>query len=214
MDKLVIFDLDGTLLDTLPDLKENVNTMLSHFGFPLINDSQVRDYIGNGLTKLVERSLGENYDKDRFNEYFAFCKDVYDHSQNLKTKFFHGIPDVLREFKKRGYKLAICTNKPQKPTEIVYNQYLSEFGFDMVVGQSENVKRKPDPTATLDIISKLNVNKENVYFVGDGDADVMTAKNAGIKCISALWGYRDKDQLIEVGADIFASKPLDLIDLI
>ena len=122
--------------------------------------------------------------------------------------------EVLKEFKKRGYKLAICTNKPQIPTENVYNQYLKEFEFDMVIGQSDSVKRKPDPTATLDIIDKLNVKKENVYFVGDGDADVLTAKNAGIKCISALWGYRDKEELIKVGATIFASKPLDLIDLI
>lgn len=214
MNKLVIFDLDGTLLDTLPDLSENVNTMLSHFNFPLITDIEARNYIGNGLAKLVERSLPENFDRERFDEYFSYCKGVYDKSKNLKTKFFDGIIEVLKEFKKRGYKLAICTNKPQKPTENVYNQYLKEFNFDMVIGQSDSVKRKPDPTATLDIIDKLNVKKENVYFVGDGDADVLTAKNAGIKCISALWGYRDKEELIKVGANIFASKPLDLIDLI
>lgn len=212
MNKLVIFDLDGTLLDTLPDLAENVNLMLSHFGFPLITNEQVRQYIGNGARKLIERALGKNYNPDTFEEHISYYTDLYDRSESLKTNFFDGIPEVLRELKKRGYKLAICTNKPQTPTDNVCKKYFSEFGFDLAVGLSDKVNRKPDPTATLDIIKKLNVDKENVYFVGDGETDVQTAKNAGVKSISVLWGYRDKEQLLDAGAEIFVEKPLDLIN--
>lgn len=214
MDKLVIFDLDGTLLDTLPDLAYNVNKMLEHFMLPTVTTEDVRRYIGNGARKLVERSVGGIKDEKLFEEYFSYYNKLYDASKSSKTKFFDGIPKVLREFKRRGYKLAICTNKPQTPTENVYEQFFKEFEFDMVVGLSDKVVRKPDPSATLDIINKLGVQKENVYFVGDGETDVMTAKNAGVKSVAVLWGYRDKQELQDAGANIFALKPLDLINLI
>jgi phosphoglycolate phosphatase len=188
--------------------------MLAHFGLPLVTNEQVRQYIGNGVRKLIERALGENYNPDTFEEYLAYYTDLYDRSESLKTDFFDGIPEVLSELKERGYKLAICTNKPQTPTDNVCKKYFSEFGFDLAVGLSDKVNRKPDPTATLDIIKKLNVDKENVYFVGDGETDVMTAKNAGVKSVAVLWGYRDKQELQDAGANIFALKPLDLINLI
>jgi len=181
---------------------------------PTVTTEDVRRYIGNGARKLVERSVGGIKDEKLFEEYFSYYNKLYDASKSSKTKFFDGIPEVLREFKRRGYKLAICTNKPQTPTENVYRQFFKEFEFDMVVGLSDKVVRKPDPSATLDIINKLGVQKENVYFVGDGETDVMTAKNAGVKSVAVLWGYRDKQELQDAGANIFALKPLDLINLI
>ncbi len=214
MNKLIIFDLDGTLLDTLPDLAFNVNKMLERFGLPSVTTENVRNYIGNGARKLVELAVGGIKDEKLFEEYFAFYNSLYNSSDSSKTKFFDGIPEVLREFKNRGYKLAICTNKPQTPTENVCEQFLKEFAFDMVVGLSDKVVRKPDARATLDIIEKMGADKENVYFVGDGETDVMTAKNANIKCVSVLWGYRDKKELEQAGAKVFALKPLDLLNLI
>ncbi len=214
MSKLVIFDLDGTLLDTLPDLTYNVNKMLEHFNLPVVSTQNVRRFIGNGARKLVERAVGGVQDEKRFEEYFAYYNELYNSSDSSETKFFDGIPEVLSEFKKRGYKLAICTNKPQIPTENVCEQFFKEFECDKVVGLSEKVIRKPDPKATLDIIEKLGVEKENVYFIGDGETDVMTAINAGIKSVAVLWGYRDKEELQEAGAKIFAEKPLDLLELI
>jgi phosphoglycolate phosphatase len=214
MNKAVIFDLDGTLLDTLPDLLENVNLMLEHYGFPKVGREKVRLSIGNGATKLVERVLGDNYDPLCFDEHFKYYSNLYDKSQSLKTDFFEGIPTVLTELKKRGYKLAICTNKPQVPTDNVCEKYFKEFGFEMAVGLTDKVKKKPDPEATLNILEKLGVEKENAYFVGDGDTDVMTAKNAGVKSIAVLWGYRNKEDLEQAGATVFANKPIDLLDLI
>ena len=214
MNKAVIFDLDGTLLDTLPDLHENCNLMLEHFGFPKVDKEKVRLSIGNGATKLVERILGENYDPAKFEEHFKYYSKLYDDSKSNKTNFFDGIPTVLTEFKKRGYKLAICTNKPQTPTDNVCEKYFKEFGFDLAVGLSDNVKRKPDPQATLNILEKLGVEKQNACFVGDGETDVMTAINAGIKCVSVLWGYREKEVLQQAGAEVFAKNPLDLLNLI
>ncbi len=214
MNKAVIFDLDGTLLDTLPDLQENVNVMLKHFGFPTVNREKVRLSIGNGATKLVERVLGDNYDPEKFDEYFKYYSKLYDDSKSPKTNFFEGIPEVLRELKKRGYKIAICTNKPQVPTDNACEKYFKEFGFEIAVGLSDKVVKKPDPQATLNILEKLGVERKNAYFVGDGETDVETAKNAGIKSIAVLWGYRDKEILEQAGAKIFAIKPLDLLDLI
>ncbi len=214
MNRAVIFDLDGTLLDTLPDLEYNCNLMLEHFGFPKVDKEKVRLSIGNGATKLVERVLGDNYDHARFDEYFTYYSKLYDQSQSPKTNFFEGIPTVLRELKKRGYKLAICTNKPQVPTDNACEKYFKEFGFEIAVGLTDKIKKKPDPQATLDILEKLGVEKENAYFVGDGETDVQTARNAGIKSIAVLWGYRKKEDLEQAGAKIFAEKPLDLLGLI
>ena len=129
-------------------------------------------------------------------------------------KFFAGIDKVLLNLKERGYKLAILTNKPQMTTDDVYKTYLEKFGFDKVVGQSGSVKCKPDKTATLNILKELDTLPENAYFVGDGETDIITAKNAGIKSIAVLWGYRDKEQLVEAGATTFAIQPQDLISLI
>ena len=121
---------------------------------------------------------------------------------------------VLVELKKMGYKLAILTNKPQMTTDKVYQKYLSQYNFDMVVGQSNFVKCKPDKASTVNILKELGVSEENAYFIGDGQTDIETAYNANIKHIAVLWGYRDKDQLEKARAKVFAYKPSDILDII
>lgn len=213
MNKAVIFDLDGTLIHSLPDIFEYVNLTLEKFNAPLRNESEIRQFIGNGARNLIKRSFGEVTETE-LDERLAFYNEKYTNSGSPKTRLFDGVKELLLTLKARGYKLAILTNKPQKTTDEVYQKYLSFANFDMVVGQSNSVKCKPDKTATLNILKQLNVDKENAFFIGDGETDVLTSINAGIKNVSVLWGYRDKDQLSEAGATIFVQHPKDILNLI
>ena len=213
MNKLIIFDLDGTLIDSLPDIHEQVNITLKHFNYPLCTQKQIRQFIGNGARNLVDRSFG-GLTKEDLDQKLEYYNKIYTACGSPKTHVFDGMDKVMCELKKMGYKLAILTNKPQMTTDKVYQKYLSEFGFDMVVGQSNNVKCKPDKTATLNILKALDVSAENAYFIGDGETDIETSYNANIKHIAVLWGYRDKEQLEQVGANVFASVPSDILNII
>ena len=213
MNKAVIFDLDGTLIDSLPDILEQVNITLEKFSSPPRSYDEIRQFIGNGARSLIKESFGD-ITEDELDERLAFYNEKYTKSGSPKTKLFDGVKELLLTLKERGYKLAILTNKPQKTTDEVYQKYLSFANFDMVVGQSSSVKCKPDKTATLNILEKLNVKKENAFFIGDGETDVLTSINAGIKNVSVLWGYRDKNQLQKVGATTFVRYPKEILSLI
>ena len=213
MNKLVIFDLDGTLIDSLPDILEQMNLSLKHFNYPLCTENQIRQYIGNGARHLVKCSFGNLTEQD-LDQKLEYYNKIYTACGSPKTHVFEGMDKVMVKLKEMGYKLAILTNKPQITTDKVYEKYLSQFGFDMVVGQSNNVKCKPDKTATLNILKQLNVSQENVYFIGDGQTDIETAYNSNVKHIAVLWGYRDKEQLEKVGANTFAYTPSDILDII
>ena len=213
MNKAVIFDLDGTIIHSLPDILEHVNITLKKYNAPLRNADEIRQFIGNGARNLIKRSFGDITEQE-LDERLAFYNESYTSSGSPKTRLFDGVKELILTLKERGYKLAILTNKPQKTTDEVYQKYLSSFNFDMVVGQSSSVKCKPDKTATLNILEKLNVEKQNAFFVGDGETDVLTSINAGIKNISVLWGYRDKDQLQQVGATTFVNNPKEILSLI
>ncbi len=214
MNKAVIFDLDGTLLHTLPDILENINYMLSHYGYPLLDEPTIKGYIGTGARNLVKYSVGIDLTETELDDRLAYYNTFYTASPSSQTKIFDGIAEVLTALKNKGYKLAILTNKPQETTDTVYKNHLSKFGFDKVVGQSGTVKCKPDKTATLSILKEIDVLPENAYFVGDGETDVETSINAGTNGIAVLWGYRNKDQLKKAGATVFANTPADLLNLI
>jgi phosphoglycolate phosphatase len=214
MGKLVIFDLDGTILDTLKDIAYYSNEMLEHFGYPLRTDKEIMQFIGNGAKKLVQRCLPDDIDEQRLEECLNYYNDIYTKSGSVRTCVFDGMKEVCLTLKQRGYKLAILTNKPQETTDKVHERYMADMGFDMVVGQRANAKIKPDPTEALKIAEKLNVSVDNTYFVGDGETDVETAINAKMNGVSVLWGYRSKTQLEKAGAKAFANKPSDLLKLV
>lgn len=214
MNKAVVFDLDGTLLDTIPDIADNVNLALEKFGYKKREYSEIRAFIGNGAKMLVKRCLGEDVAEETVQACLEYYNQIYTASKSPKTALFDGIEDVLVKLKQKGYKLAILTNKPQPTTDEVYKTYLERFNFDLVVGQSPLVKCKPDKEAVLNILKQLNVQPENAYMVGDGETDVLTAVNAKMKCITVLWGYRDKDFLATFGADTFANSPSEILDFI
>lgn len=214
MNKAVIFDLDGTIIDSLPDIAYSINVMLEKFGYPNEQNAKIMQCIGSGARNLVKNVIGIPLTEEELDERLDFYNKHYTSSGSPKTTLFNGVKEVVKELKKRGFKVAILTNKPQITTDNVNKTYLSNLGFDMVVGQKNGVKIKPDPTVTLSMLKEMGVEPENAYFVGDGETDVLTAINANIKGIAALWGYRSKSQLEKAGATVFANNLFELLDLI
>lgn len=212
--KTVIFDLDGTILDTLPDLKDSINAMLDFFGYKTLTAEEVKKTIGSGARRLVADSLPEPVSEERLDECLKKYTEIYYSSGSPKTKVFSGMDKVLQTLKARGYKLAVLSNKPQLSTDQVCEKYLKDFGFDMIVGQSESVRCKPDPAGAQYIMRSLGAGKEETFLVGDGETDVLTAINAGVKGVGALWGNRTKEDLIAAGCKTFAEYPEQLLDVI
>ena len=214
MKKMVIFDLDGTLLDAVPDITDSANVTMEKFGFKKRTEQEMKTFVGNGARKIVERSVGMELPKEKIDEMLAFYNDYYTKHSSIRTHLFDGVPEVLKTLKERGYMIAIVTNKPQKTTNVVYDIYLKDFGFEKAIGPAVGGSCKPEKETTLNLLKEYDVLPENAYFVGDGEADVMVAINAGVKGIAALWGYRNKEQLQAVGATVFCEKPLGLLDII
>lgn len=214
MNKIIVFDLDGTLIDSVPDIKDCINDMLVKFGHKQRELSEIKQMIGHGAKNLVKNAVGELITQEQLQERLDYYNDIYTNSGSPKTKLFDGVGEVLKELKAQGFLLAILTNKPQETTDDVYNNYLKEYQFDCVIGQRAEFKIKPNPQALLYLIEKFNVKNENAYFVGDGETDVQVALNAGIKGIAVSWGYRTEEQLKDAGASVFARTPNDLLNLI
>ena len=214
MGKAVIFDLDGTLLNTLSDIAYYTNLALERFGYPKRTEEEIMQFIGCGSKNLIKKSLPDGLSEEIVVECHDYYNKTYTESGSPRTRLFEGIEEVCKQLKQRGFKLAILTNKPQKTTDNVYEKYMTSSGLDKVVGQSENVKVKPDPTAALSIAKQFDARPDQVYFVGDGETDVEVAINAKMNGIAVLWGYRNKEQLTKAGAKVFAVEPMDLLGLI
>lgn len=208
MVKAIIFDLDGTLLNTLRDICNVLNGSLKKFGVPCLSLEKIIQYVGNGARKLVERAT-VGYDSELIDKIYEDYRVNFAECANLDTVLYDGETDFLQRAKAKGIKMAVVTNKPQKACDKVMSQFFKENYFDYVIGQSDDFALKPDPSAVNFVIEKFGVDKSECLFVGDGDTDVITAKNAGIRCISTLWGFRSQSQLAAVGgrefADSFAS---------
>ena len=212
MIKAVFFDLDGTLLDTLPDIHASVNEMLRAFSYPEITRMQTQSYVGDGARKLIERALPEN--ATNIDECHDFFREHYTKSGNSLTKLFEGELEALQELKARGLKLAIITNKPQAATYACVEKFFPEGMFDFIGGDSGMFSCKPDPSLTRYAALTLRVALKECVFVGDGEADVLTAKNAGMRNLSVLWGYRTREQLEKVGATEFVENFQDILKII
>ena len=213
MRELVIFDLDGTLLYTLEDLKDSVNHTLEKFGYETKSLEEVSKHVGNGVKHLVRMLLPENIDDDNFNTYYDYFKEYYSEHCCDKTYPYEGIMDTLKTLNHRGVKVGILSNKFQEAAEEVCEHYFKDL-YDIVVGESETCKRKPAPDGINLICDKLGVANDEVLFFGDSEVDIKTAENAGVYCVSVLWGYRDREFLTENDAKVFITNPSEIIDII
>jgi phosphoglycolate phosphatase len=214
MKKLIIFDLDGTLLYTLDDIKETLNVVLQNNGYPTLNSEQVLKNVGYGAKELVRRSLG-NPTEEVLQKVFDEYVPLQEKSQNEYTKLYDGLDSVLVSLKEKGYKLAIVSNKPDSVTQIVVDQKLKKYGFDFVTGnRPELFNPKPDKSCVEFCLNSLGIAKEDVIFVGDSEVDVKTFKSAEIDGIGVLWGFRPKSSLVEAGCEIFAENASELLDRI
>lgn len=205
-----IFDLDGTLLNTLNDLAASTNYALRWAGMPEHSVDDVRRFVGNGVKKLMERAIPDGLDNPKFDETYAtFRKHYLEHSLDT-TKPYSGIPEVLAELKRRGKKLAIVSNKFYAATQELARHFFPET-IEVAIGERENIRKKPTPDTVLEAMRQLGVGKEGTVYIGDSDVDIDTARNVGVPCISVLWGFRDRDFLIEHGATHLISKPEELL---
>lgn len=202
----VIFDLDGTLLNTLEDLTDAVNYALREKKMPERTIEEVRMFVGNGVQRLMELSVPDGLDNPAFEETFSLFKAYYAVHCNDKTRAYDGVVPLLRELKEEGYALAIVSNKLDSAVK-----ELSEIYFDGIVktaiGEKEGIAKKPAPDTVFAALRELGKTAETAVYVGDSDVDAATAKNAGLPCISVLWGFRDREFLEQCGAEWFAKTP-------
>lgn len=202
----VLFDLDGTLLDTVPDIRAALNAALAAFGYAPVSYEQTVAYVGNGAKKLAERAVPAGGDVEGVLAAFA---ERYTHSENALTRPYGGVKELLVSLKAAGYRLAVVTNKLQDSADKVIAAFYPAL-FDLVVGDSGLFPCKPDPSSARFAALSLRVPLKECFFVGDGETDVFTARNAGMVGVSTLWGYRTRAQLEAAGAKIFAEDPAAL----
>ncbi len=206
--KAVFFDLDGTLLDTLPDLHACVNAVMAAHGYPAVSLEETREAIGNGARKLMERLLPKEAPLE---ERLAEFRNIYAENSCFLTHVYGGAAECISTLKRMGIKTAVLSNKPHEATVKVVKKYFPQDMFDFVAGDSGDFPVKPDPSLARYAMLSLRVSPAETLFVGDGETDFLTARNAGMRPLSALWGYRTREQLFSVGAREFAEKFEDVL---
>ena len=199
--KAVLYDMDGTLLDTIQDLADSCNKTLEQLGMPPRTLEEVRSFVGNGIARLMEQAVPKGKDNKDFEKSVELMKKNYSSNWHNKTKPYDGIMDLISALKERGIKIGINSNKPDPQVKELARLYFSEVVDETTaVGEKEGFKRKPFPDLANEIIRIMGVEKEEVVYIGDSEVDVATARNVGIKCISVTWGFRDVPFLKEHGA--------------
>lgn len=206
-----IFDLDGTLLNTLDDLAASVNYALRTHGMPERTLDEVRSFVGNGVRLLMERAIPEGSAYPRFEETFATFRAYYmEHSLDT-TRPYDGIPEMIHALKQRGCRLAVVSNKFYAATQELIRHFFPEITVAIGEHEAEGIRKKPAPDTVFEALRQLGVGKEKAVYVGDSDVDLQTARNSGLPCISVLWGFRNRDFLLAHGATTFISRPEKLL---
>lgn len=207
-----IFDLDGTLLDTLTDLAASCNYALRTHGMPEHYIDDVRRFVGNGVRLLMERAVPGGAGHPDFEATFATFREHYMQHSLDTTRPYPGIPEVLAELKKRGCRLAVVSNKMMAATVELCRHFFPDT-IEVAIGENEaaGIRKKPAPDTVFAALKELGVEKDGAVYVGDSDVDFKTSVNAGVPCVSVLWGFRDRDFLIQHGAKTFISAPSELL---
>lgn len=211
--KLAVFDMDGTILNTLEDLADSTNYALKVNGLPERTIDEVRRFVGNGIRLLIERAVPTDTDKELTDKVFDTFKEYYKTNCAVKTRPYDGIKDVLLELRKAGCLTAVVSNKADFAVQDLCKDYFDNL-FDFAIGEREGIKKKPAPDSVFEVLSKLNVEKDNAVYIGDSDVDFATSVNAGMDVIMVGWGFRDEEFLREKGAKRIIKQPSEILDII
>lgn len=208
----VIFDLDGTLLNTLEDLGDSVNHALKSFGYLERTYEEVRCFVGNGIKELMFKAVPKGTDEETALKCLQVFKDHYKTNMQHKTAPYNGIIELLETLKSNGFKLGIVSNKYDFGVKNLNKYYFKDL-IPVAIGECEGVRRKPAPDTVLTAMKELNAQKESTLYVGDSGSDMITAQNAGVKGVGVTWGFRDAKSLKESGADFLVDSPAQLLDI-
>lgn len=213
MIKAVIFDLDGTLLDTIEDLRESTNYALAKCGYPIRSIEDIRNFVGNGVEKLIERAIPNGKNNNDFEDCLSLMKKYYSINNTKYTSPYEGVISLLQELKSKGIKVAIVSNKFDSAVKVLCNKYFEGL-FDIAFGENESCRKKPYSDMIIKVLTQFKIAKNEAILVGDSEVDIQTAKNSGLECISVLWGYKNKQFLLENGAKNLISTPIELLKFI
>lgn len=206
----IIFDMDGTVLNTLDDLTDSVNYVLSKFGLPARSRDEYRQFFGNGIGYAMKCAAPEGTPDSLIEEMIPVFKEYYDIHCLDKTGPYDGIIDLMKKLRDSGYKLAIVSNKIDSAVKELNERFFSEY-VSVAIGERPGVNRKPAPDTVFAALAELGSSTDEAVYIGDSEVDLMTAKNSNLPCIAVLWGFRDRDFLIKNGASAFAKTPEDII---
>lgn len=209
----IVFDMDGTVLNTLEDLTVSMNYVLDRFNMPGHRLEEYRLFFGNGVKEALRLSLPEGASADIIDEMMVVFKEHYDAHCLDRTRPYDGIVDVMRQLKEKGYRLAIVSNKIDSAVKELNDRFFADY-VDIALGEKTGINRKPAPDMVDAALKEMGSTKEESIYIGDSEVDLMTARNSELPCISVLWGFRDKKYLIEQGADCFADRPEDIIRIL
>lgn len=211
--KGVIFDLDGTLLNTLEDLMDSVNYGLSKYSMPKRSLEEIRRFVGNGAQKLIERAVPVKTSPAEREQVLKAFQEYYSLHCNDKTDLYPGIRKLLAELKRQGFPMVIVSNKPQEGVDALNKEYFQDFTAG-AIGAREGIRKKPAPDMVREGLDCLGILAEEAVFVGDSEVDIATALGAGMDCITVGWGFRSRREQIEAGAKVFVEKPEEILSLL
>lgn len=209
MKHIVVFDLDGTLLNTLEDLAASVNYALRSNHYPERSQKEVRSYLGNGIRFLMRKAAPEAISEEQFEKTFCDFKSYYMEHCMDSTCPYDGVLELMAELKDMGYTMAIVSNKLQPAVTELNEKFFSKY-VSVAIGESAEVHRKPAPDSVFKALEMMGAKAEDAVYIGDSEVDMQTAQNASLPCISVLWGFRDKDFLMERGATVLVEKPAEV----
>ena len=211
--KAVLFDLDGTILDTLGDLSNSVNFALQENNLPPRSIDEVRSFVGNGIRLLIERAVPEGTDTCVVDKCFNDFKKHYKDNSAILTKPYDGVIELVKELRGKGYKTAVVSNKADFAVQSLVEQYFEDL-FDFAVGEKEGVRRKPSPDSVYSVLKDMNINPDESIYIGDSEVDVETSRNAGVECVCVTWGFRDRELLEKEKPDYIADSISEILEII
>ena len=211
--QVVIWDLDGTLLDTLQDLANATNYALRTWVLPERTIDEVRQFVGNGVRMLMKRAVPGGESHPAFENIFSTFKAYYVEHCQENTCLYPGIAETLQTLKEKGVRMGVVSNKLQAGVTELYNAWFKDY-MEVGIGERPDVKRKPAPDMVATALREMGVSSKDAVYIGDSDVDIETARNSGLPCISVLWGFRDKSFLEAHGAEMFVTSPMEIVDII